>query len=51
MAVVALDQMAVQDPRLPVEEATAILQQQTEAGVDHSQRRIVDLDLQVQLVL
>jgi hypothetical protein len=27
MAVVAPDQMAVQDPRLPVEEATAILQQ------------------------
>jgi hypothetical protein len=26
-AVVALDQMVVQDPRLPVEEATAILQQ------------------------
>jgi hypothetical protein len=51
MAVVALDQMAVQDPRLPVEEATAILQQQTEAAVDHSQPRIVDLDLQVQLVL
>jgi hypothetical protein len=51
MAVVALDQMAVQDPRLRVEEATAILQQQTEAAVDHSQPRIVDLDLQVQLVL
>jgi hypothetical protein len=51
MAVVVLDQVELREVHPQVVEQIAILQQQTEAAVDHSQGRIVDLDLQVQMVL